>query len=110
MIIKNKTKQTTLAREVLQPKSFQEQSLGLLAHKTPIAMILHTRFGIHTLFMKYSIDVLILDKNDQVVALKENLKPNDIFIWNPKYNKVLELPTGTIIKTKTKLTDKIEFR
>jgi uncharacterized membrane protein (UPF0127 family) len=110
MIIKNKTKNTILAKEVLQPTSFQAQSLGLLAHKKPVAMILNTRFGIHTLFMKFAIDVLILDKTNQIVALKENLKPNDIFIWNPRYNKVLELPTGTIKQTKTQLTDLIEFR
>jgi hypothetical protein len=70
-------------------------------------MLLKTHFGIHTFGMKYPIDILILDQQNCVVARKENLKPNTIFLWNPRYETVLELPAGTIKKTKTEIDDNI---
>lgn len=109
MKIINKTKQTTVAETLITPTSLIDQSLGLLKHRTPKAMLLKTRYGVHTLFMKYPIDVLILNRNHQVVALKEHMKPNDYFIWNIKYNLVLELPGGTIKATKTQIGDIISL-
>jgi hypothetical protein len=96
-----------IAKNVVVPTSLLDQSLGLLKYKTPSTMLLRTHFGIHTLGMYYPIDVLILNKQDYVVAIKENLKPNNIFIWNINYGTVLELPKGTIKKTKTKLKDQL---
>lgn len=101
MKIINQTQQKTLADSVIIPISLLDQSLGLLKHKTPTAMLLRTRYGIHTFFMRYPIDILILDKTNHIVAMKKNLKPNRIFIWNFKHNIVLELPAETIEKTKT---------
>jgi len=109
MKIINKTKKTTLAENIVVPKTLLDQSLGLLKYKTPVAMLLKTRWGIHTFGMRYPIDVLILDGQNHVVEIKESLKPNNIFIWNIQYETVLELPQGTIKKTKTKIMDQITF-
>ncbi len=109
MKIVNKTNQITLAENIIQATSLRDQTLGLLAHKTPVAMLLKSRFGIHTLFMKYPIDVLILDKHNQVATMKEYMQPNTFFIWNPLYSTIIELPVGTISMTKTVLKDKILF-
>lgn len=109
MQILNQTRHTTLADETIIPTSLRDQSLGLLKYKTPTAMLLKTHFGIHTFFMRYPIDVLILDETNKVVAMKENLKPNQIFLWNPKYETVLELPPGIIKKTNTQLRDRINI-
>ena len=110
MKVINKTKQTTIAENIIIPKTLLDQSLGLLKHKTPVAMLFKTRYGIHTFGMKYAIDVLILDKENRVVAMKENLKPNRIFVWDTKYETVLELPQQTIKKTKTETDDTLLFR
>ena len=109
MKVVNHTQKTTLAENLIIPTSLLDQSLGLLKHKTPTAMLLKTRYGIHTFGMHYSIDVLILNKQNRIVSLKENMKPNSIFLWNPKYETVLELPKGTIEKTKTELSDSLRF-
>jgi len=109
MKIINKTKQNLIAQNVIIPKTLLDQSLGLLKYKTPAAMLLTTRFGIHTFGMRYPIDILILDKQNRVAALKENLKPNRIFVWNFRYETILELPTGTIEKTKTETGDIIKM-
>ena len=105
MKVVNKTKKTTIAEKVIIPESLLDQSLGLLKYQTPVAMLLKTHFGIHTFRMKYAIDVLILNKKYRVVVIKENLEPNKIFIWNFNYEIVLELPAGTIKKTKTEKND-----
>lgn len=109
MKIKNQTKQTVIAEKAIVPTSLWEQSLGLLKYKTPIAMLLKTRLGIHTFGMRYRIDVLILDKQNRLMAKKENLKPNRIFLWDPRYETVLELPPGTINKTKTEIHDQLNL-
>jgi uncharacterized membrane protein (UPF0127 family) len=109
MKIINQTKQTLLAKQVVIPKSLLNQSLGLLKYKNPVAMILSTHFGIHTFGMHYAIDVLILDNDNFVVATKQNLKPNRIFLWNWKYKSVLELPARTIERSKTEIGDTIIF-
>jgi uncharacterized membrane protein (UPF0127 family) len=110
MKITNQTRNTILAEETIIPTSILDEALGLLRYKTPTAMLFKTRFGLHTFFMKYAIDVLILDETNHVAALKENITPNQIYIWNPKHNTTLELPPGTIKKTKTKLGDKIKIK
>lgn len=109
MKIVNQTKKTTIAENVIVPKSLLDQSLGLLKHKAPQAMLLKTRFGIHTFGMRYTIDVLILDNKNKVVAMKESIKPNKIFVWDINYDTVLELPPGTIKKTKTEKEDFLIF-
>ncbi|MGH7204231.1 MAG: DUF192 domain-containing protein [Candidatus Levyibacteriota bacterium] len=107
MTIVNQTKQIIIANQTVVPTALLDQSLGLLTYKTAVAMLLKTRFGVHTFGMKYAIDVMILDETNHLAALKENLKPNQIFLWNPKHKTVIELPAGTIKKTKTKPGDKI---
>lgn len=89
---------------VHEAKTFWEKSIGLIGTShprgdtlfAPHGLLLKTRFGIHTFGMRYAIDVLVLDKQNRVVKLKENLKPNGIFLWNPKCNMVIELPTRSI--------------
>jgi uncharacterized membrane protein (UPF0127 family) len=107
MKVLNQTKRTLISNNVIMPKSLIDQSLGMIKYKTPQAMLLTTRFGIHTLFMRYAIDVLILDGANKVVYLRENLTPNEHFLWNPKYNKVLEVPSGVIKQSKTKKGDQL---
>lgn len=109
MKVVNRTRKTILAEKIVIPTSLMEQTIGLLKYKAPTAMLLKTRFGIHTLDMRYEIDVLVLNKENHVAQLKENLKPNRIFVWNPKYHTILELPPGTIKQTKTKKGDLIQF-
>ena len=109
MIIKNITNQTYLAKDAKFCLALKDKLLGLLDKNHPPTLIFKTRFGIHTFMLKATIDVLILNNNKQIVKIKENLPPNSLFFWNPKYNLVIELPPNTIKKSQTKLGDKIHF-
>lgn len=100
-------------RKILQVKKLSsviDISLGLISAKKPHAIYFQTRFGIHTFFMKFAIDVLILDEENQVVRLKQNLQPNNIFLWSLQFDKVIELPSGDIKKNKIKAGDAIELK
>lgn len=108
MNVVNITKNKTLYKNAKYATNFFDQLLGLANPSNPRGMVLKTRFGIHTFGLKEPIDVLILDKNKNVIVIK-TVKPNKIFFWNPKYNLVVELPNGLINKTGTKMGDKIKM-
>jgi uncharacterized protein len=108
MVIKNKSKKTVLADKISLQTLFNK-SLGLIGKNTPEAIIFHTRFGIHTFLLKFPIDILVLNKNGEVKALKTDMKPNRLFFWNMQFDTVIELPAGTIKKSKTKKNDLIEI-
>ncbi len=69
-----------------------------------------TRCGIHTFFLRQNIDVIILNDNYEVVRMKQNLDPRRIFIWNPKYQKVLETKAGFIKDNKIRFKQKIDLK
>ncbi len=108
MIVKNLTQKTVISEDCKECKSWENQVLGLLKKDNPRSLLFKTKSGIHTFGLKEDIDVIVLNNNHQVVKLAE-VKPNAFFFWNPKYNLILELPKGTIKKSKTKLSDQISF-
>ncbi|OGE20044.1 hypothetical protein A3E45_02935 [Candidatus Daviesbacteria bacterium RIFCSPHIGHO2_12_FULL_43_11] len=106
MKIFNQTKDTWISENIREAVSFSEsfsdRLLGMLKTSHIGGVMLKTRFGIHTFFMKNPIDVVVLDNNFKVVKIS-TVKPNCLFFWNPKYFLVLELSQGTVKKTKTEI-------
>src|SRR5947208_3526138 len=103
MKVTNKTRRTVLTTDLKQTNAVIDRARGNIGRSEPIAFQFTTRFGIHTLGMKFPLDIIVLNNRHEVVALKKTLKPNNIFFWNPKYSIVLELPQHTITKSKTAL-------
>jgi len=94
---------------IQKAKSFKQKIIGLIGKKEPTALLIITRFGIHTFGLKFPIDVLVLDEENKIVKLKQNVQSNRIFFWNPKYTKIVELPQGIIKKKNIRIHDIIEF-
>ncbi len=90
-------------------EDFRSKSKGLINSKTPETVVFYTRFGIHTFGMGYPIDIIVTDKKFRVIAIKSNLKPNRIFLWNPKGNLVIELEKEVIRKSQTEINDFLEI-
>ena len=109
MSVRNNTKKSDLVDRVRVAKSFKQKTLGLLLFDEPQTLLIKTRFGIHTFGMKYAIDVIVLDKDYRVVKAKSSLAPNRIFLWNPKYDTVLELPEQIIERTHTTVGDQLQI-
>lgn len=92
-----------------EAKNLLEKVTGLIGKEKPISLLIKTHFGIHTFGLKFPIDVLILNNKNQVVVMKKNIKPNRIFLWNPTYNKVIELQEGTINKKKIRVKSEVHL-
>ncbi len=65
--------------------------------------------GVHTLAMKFPIDVLYLDKNKFVVHVEQNLKPWRMARVSMRATSVLELPGNTLKSSATAVGDEIEI-
>ena len=65
--------------------------------------------GVHSMAMRFPIDVIYLDKAKQVVHLEQNLVPWRLapVRWNA--NTILELPPTTVHQTNTAVGDVIEI-
>ena len=100
---------TPVSIDVKYLNSFFAISRGLMFADNSVPVFFKTRFGIHTFFVKHPIDVLILDNDHKIVKLKANLKPWSVFVWNPKYVRVLELPSGNIKRMKLKVGSMIKL-
>lgn len=109
MILYNQTKTTIIVSDLRIAKSWVDKSLGLLKKKGSRSILIKTRFGIHTFFLKEPIDIIVLNNSLQVVKAK-TVKPNSLFFYNPLCVRVIELPKNTIDKTQTKIGDYIEIK
>lgn len=106
-MVTNSTLGTSINVEVIDLKNLKEKTFGEIIFSKK-ALILNTRFGIHTFFVKNPLDIIILDNRNRVKIIK-NLKPNRIFVWNPKFSKVLELPNGSVDNLKLNIGHILKF-
>ena len=88
--------------EIKIANSFKDKLVGLM-NKTNIdyGLLIPNCKSIHTFFMKESIDVLLLDKDNRILMINRNVKPNRILIYkNKKRTNILELPNNSSKKLK----------
>jgi uncharacterized membrane protein (UPF0127 family) len=110
MKIINRTRNTILADQARIADSFVSRLVGLL-NRTRLnpgeGLVLAPSNSIHSFFMRFTFDAILLNSNLQVVALIPGFKP---FRVSPVYfNAVttIELPVGTIHSSNTQIKDKI---
>ena len=86
--------------------------LGLLGHK-PLqpgeGLVLRGEKAIHTIGMGFAIDVLFLDPEGIVKHLISTMVPFRASPFISGATDVLELPSGTIARTRTELGDVVEL-
>jgi hypothetical protein len=95
-----------LANNVSKADSFFKRLKGLMFTKslpTGHGLLIQPCQSIHTYFMNYPIDVLYLSKDLEIVGLDETIKPATVGKYQKRAFSVLELPSGTIRKTETKI-------
>ena len=106
----NKTKQTFLAYQAEVADSILTRLRGLLGRRSldpGTGLWIIPSSGIHTVGMLFDIDVVFLDRDFRVIALRELVHP---FSMTPLYlnsETVLELPAHTIFKSRTEVGDKL---
>ncbi len=112
MPVINLTKQTWLATKVRKADNFMTRLVGLLKRTTlgpEEALWLLPSKGIHTIGMKFPIDVVFLNKNYLVIGLIAGMAPNRLSSIHLRGYSVLELRTGTLKKSRTEIGDQLEI-
>lgn len=89
--------------------TFFHKLIGLIDKNRQPPVLLITRFGIHTFFMRVPIDVLVLTNRGEVVSMRQSLKPFSFFFYSPLYDTIVELENGFIQKNNIKIGDIINL-
>ena len=66
--------------------------------------------SIHTIGMSFPIDVAYLDRTGRVIHLYHSLHPFRVAAIRFRARSVLELPAGTLARTRTEIGDTVEFQ
>ncbi|HAG07910.1 MAG: hypothetical protein XD69_1207 [Clostridia bacterium 62_21] len=108
----NVTKDTLLAGRLVVAGRFWRRMVGLLGSRELPAgtgLLLTPCSAVHTMFMRYAIDVLFLAEDFSVLKAVAGLKP-----WRTAVCRgaamVVELPPGTVAQTGTGAGDKLALR
>ena len=111
MLIKNITQNSIIATNARIADNFVMRLKGLLgvSHlENGGALVIRPCNSVHTLGMKFAIDVVFLDRHDKVVKIINNMNAGRLSIcWHSNY--VIELPAGVANSTKLKVGDIISI-
>ena len=110
-IIRNIARDTRLGDSIETADSSSKRRTGLLKH-TSLAegagLWIVPCEAIHTFFMRFAIDVVYIDKKRRVRKVVRALQP-----WRMsmclRAHSVIELPAGTIERTRTQVGDELEI-
>lgn len=113
MAVKNITRNTVISTKSKVADSVLGRAIGLMfSFPSDSAMILKfgsdTAINLHMFFVFYPIDVMLINSRLKVVELK-TLQPFTTFSAKNKAKYVVELPSGTIKRSKTRVGDLIAF-
>jgi uncharacterized protein len=109
--VHNQSRDTTLADRALIADNSKTRKTGLLKHdrlESGEGLWITPCEGIHTVGMKFPIDVLFLDKKRKVVKIRAAM-PRWRMATSLFAHSVLELPSGTAQATQTTSGDQLEF-
>jgi uncharacterized membrane protein (UPF0127 family) len=109
--VTNLTRGTTLADRADIANTSAARNTGLLKH-TSLApgegLWIVPSQSVHCFFMKFTIDVVFLNKQRKVLKIRPNMVPWRIAL-SLLAHSVLELPAGRLAETGTQRGDQLEF-
>jgi len=113
----NKTTGEVLANRVELADTFWRRFRGLMFRRNfrrgqalLFKLSKPSRYGVHMFFVRFPIDLLYLNSKFSVVDMRQTLGPWRIHRPRVKANYIVELPVGTISRTRTKLGHKLALR
>ncbi|HEY5584954.1 MAG TPA: DUF192 domain-containing protein [Ruminiclostridium sp.] len=95
-MVKTLVYESEVIAEIYVADSFMKRFLGFMFRKKPHyqAILIKPCNSIHTFFMKFSIDVLFINENMEVVKKIDGLKPGKIIMPQKKGKMVIEGSSG----------------
>lgn len=108
----NSTKGTLLASQAEIADSFRRRVVGLLGRRALDpggGLWLFPSNSIHTIGMRFPIDVVMLSRNATVVEVCEGVRPFSVIWPNLGAQSVLELPANTVATSSTAAGDLLQI-
>jgi len=108
----NRTRNAVLGHSIRVADTGLTRVIGLLGEKSLAAgdgLLIVPSQGVHTLGMAFAIDVVILDPQWVTLAIWPDMKPFRMTRIFFKAAAVLELPSGTVVASRTEVGDVIDF-
>ena len=102
--IYNRTRGTLLASRAEIADSFRTRLIGLLGRRAlgpGDGLWLLASNSIHTIGMRFPIDVVMLSHSGRVLGVRHSLRPCSILWPNLRVKSILELPADTIARSRT---------
>lgn len=111
----NQTRQLYVATELALAATHWTRLRGLLGvspddFSNGRGLLIRPCRGVHTLAMRFPIDVVYLDRAGTVVHVEHNLQPWRFSPVRMQAASILELPSHTVARTGTALGDRIEIK
>jgi uncharacterized protein len=110
-MIYNLTKRTVLARRPVTALGFLPRARGMIGRRFGDfdAMVFNHCRCIHTLGMSMAIDVVFVDRENRICALRQELVPWLPLVGASRAMSVIELPAGAITRSGTETGDVIDL-
>ena len=112
MICRNLTKGNVLVSRLAVATSSEDRRRGLLGRSSLEAgegMLLEPCMAVHTVGMKFAIDVVFLDKQRRVVAICPAVEPGVLHKGSLKARSTLELPAGAAAAKHLEVGDSLQI-
>jgi len=113
MKLVNKTRSVKLIENIELANTYWKRFIGLMGRKNlpeGAGMIIIPNNSVHCFFMRIPIDVLFVDKNQQIVYIYPNMRPWRVSKIVGKAHYVVELPAHTAQKSGTIVGDLLEWQ
>lgn len=110
--VKNETRGTLVGDRIVVADKSLTRLFGLLPKKGLDAgegLWITPSSGVHTFGMRFTIDVIGLDKNRRVIKLWPELAPWRVTSVSTKMSSVVELPAGVIRNSGVQVGDQISI-
>ena len=108
--LENRSRDTLVGDRLGRAHRPWSRAVGLLGRRSLSpgqGLVLVPCNSIHMLFMRFPVDVLYVDKRDQVVKVVRNLKPFRVSACLRGAHYTVELPVGTIDASGTDVGDRL---
>jgi uncharacterized protein len=112
MTLRDITRATTVGTRITIADTSLTRLIGLVGKRrldSGCGLLIRPSSGIHTFGMRFSIDVVALNKSLQVLKVWHRLAPFRVTSIHLKTHSVLELPAGQIRNCRIEVGDQLEF-
>jgi uncharacterized protein len=113
MIVRNTDRETVLGEAIEVADTAVRRVKGLLGRECledGQGLLFKQCSSLHTLFMRFPIDILFIDRKGKVLRSRSDVTPFKFVAAPLRAQYALELPAGSIARSKTRVGDHLLFK